>query len=313
MCSKSSAGSLSRKGLVAITLVVIGLCLAAALKGVRFSNTTVEVSGAAASEPTKADSIVVVEATVTASRADVLEANADRLMRLIRECLKSSPGSPSESECSPEWIELINTDVSAALDIWEEIEEPSLRDHWLAFVARHWARIDGDKALNWATQLSDVGSRDIAVRSALAGLGETKPREAVRFAERLLTGELREVMLQEIGRLWATQNLDEAVAWAQARPPDDNRDKLFLEMVLATAAANPEQAARIAVEHISPGVIQANAALSVVACWAQTDFPAATTWVNRFPEGQARDHAVLQLGRAAFYQAWRPALEFSPP
>jgi hypothetical protein len=229
-----------------------------------------------------------------------VESNTDRLVRLIRERLAELNGSLIGSQ---EWSQLLNEDISAAVRLFEALSDRSQREQLLPSLLKHWVKLDGSSALHWAVQLPDPSEREIALRAGCIGLAESDPKVAVEVVDRLFAGDHREVMLQAVGRLWAVQNLDDAMSWAKTHPHGESRDKLFLEMALVAAESVPEKGAQIAAEYISPGTTQTTAALSVLDRWAQGDFAASTAWANRFPESQARHQAMLRLGRVAFYQS----------
>ncbi|MGC3960999.1 MAG: hypothetical protein QM813_24630 [Verrucomicrobiota bacterium] len=298
----------TRKELIFVVLAGLGFCVLGLTKILRTADAASEKATAIELVSSDAASVVSPELPPKSGGSGMAESNTERLKRLIREGLTSQDDSATELVSSNEWVELLSADSFSALKLFEEVVDRSQREQVLQLLLKEWVKFDVTNALNWAAQCSDPSERSLASRSGLTGLAASDPAKAVAMTEQLFDGEQREIMFQEIGRQWAAQNLDEALTWAQARTPDENRDRLLLEMVLVAAKSDPAQAAQITVAHISPGVIQATAALSVVDQWARSDFAAAIEWVNQFPESQTRDHAVLHLGRMAFYQSWRPAL-----
>lgn len=302
----------ARKGLILIAVMGIGVCGLSLSRVFRVTDVTPEKAPDIELSSSDPVSVASPERSASAAGKGITESNTDRLVWLIREGLASSDNSATILVCGNEWIELLKTDTASALGLFKEVADRSQREQLLPLLLKECLKSDVLNALNWAAQLPDASERNLALRSGLTELAESNPAKAAEMTEQFYSGGQKEIIFQEIGRQWATQNLDEAVVWAKARPSDENRDKLFLEMVLVAAKSNPEQAAQITVANILPGVIQATAALSVVDEWAQTDFAAATEWVNQFPECQTRDQAVLHLGRMAFYQSQRSSFEPTP-
>ena len=137
----------------------------------------------------------------------------------------------------------------------------------------------------------------------LSEMAPENPKEALEIAEREFGGERAELTLRSLSREWAMKDLESALTWVSSRGPGEGRDGLFYEMALSAAARDPQRGARIVAEQISPGPIQSAAALAVLDEWAQSDLVAASEWMSQFPSGQTRDHAMLHLGRMAFYQS----------
>jgi hypothetical protein len=283
-------------------LMVVGSCGTILLRGFRTSESVT-------AKP-DAESLAPDSRTISSGRTPMVlpelvtpESDTERLLRLVREKLAESNRTTIDLVGGPEWEQLLKADASAAMRLLEQISDRSQREQLLPILLKQWVKIDGTNAFHWAAQLPDPSERQIALRAGCLGLAESDPKVAIEIADRLFAGEQREVLLQAVGHQWAVQNLDDAMSWAKLRPPDESRDKLFLEMALVAAESAPEKGAQIAAEHISPGTAQSTAALSVLNRWVQVDFTSAAAWVNQFPESQMRDQAVLHLGRAAYYQS----------
>ncbi len=233
------------------------------------------------------------------------ELSPNDLAWLIREKLADDDGATRELVCSNEWMALWEADASTARELFEEISNPVQRERLLEFFAEELVKLDGSNAVLWAESLSDSSERKLALKLVCSTLVKSDPQRAIQVADREFVGEQHELMLREISHRWALQNLDEALSWAELRSPDENRDKLLLEIALAASESDPARAAEITADHISPGAIQGVAALSILDQWAQSDFASASDWLSRFPEGNVRDQAVLHLGHMAFYETRR--------
>ena len=173
------------------------------------------------------------------------------------------------------------------------------------FVKTAAPRSNASGALAPPAALTDSEERDAAFRSLCAELARTSPRKAVEMVEREFSGPQLELMLREIGKQWAASDFEGALAWAQGCQEPERREALLLDMALVQAERDPERAAGMVADLISPGPTQEIGALAVLNQWSTTNLAEAAAWANAFQEGWARDAAVFRLGRAAFYQSYR--------
>ena len=138
------------------------------------------------------------------------------------------------------------------------------------------------------------GSTLIAERQCLA-LAETDPREALVLA--IETGLIDEAkgLLENLTAQWAAQEPAEALAWAKQENDIAYRDRLLARVAFATASDDPEEAACIVADDMTPGPRQAEAALSVLHQWSLRDAGAATAWVATFQAGALRERAMQEI------------------
>jgi hypothetical protein len=168
-----------------------------------------------------------------------------------------------------------------------------------------WPRSNAAKAVARPAALTDNEDREVALRTFCAELARTSPRAAVEIVEKEFSGPQLELMLREVGKQWAASDFEGALAWAQGCPVPERREALLLDIALVQAERDPQRAAEIVADLISPGPTQEIGALAVLNQWSTTNLAEAAAWANAFPEGWARDAAVFRLGRAAFYQSYR--------
>jgi thioredoxin-like negative regulator of GroEL len=121
---------------------------------------------------------------------------------------------------------------------------------------------------------------------------------AVKLAENCLgegTNDTAQFLLDNMAQQWASQDMQAASAWALAKPAGGQRDRLLQHIALAESKTDPNQAAQLVAQQISPGQFQNEAAVSVVYQWAQQDAKAALTWAESFPAGDLRDRAIKEV------------------
>lgn len=189
---------------------------------------------------------------------------------------------------------LVALDAAAAGELASGWPPGELRDLLVRRVAQHWMAIDSAGALEWTASFKDIWTRTVAAEGGVFQLAETDPPEAVRIAE-LFDLRTSYGTMETLAQLWATKDLPAALSWARAQPPGEPRDLLLARIALVQAAAEPASAANLVVTELAPGLVQTEAAMSVLHQWALRDVGAAGAWVERFPEGELRTRARQEL------------------
>jgi hypothetical protein len=162
---------------------------------------------------------------------------------------------------------------------------------------RNWAREFPAEASAWLFRAPDSPQRDIVAEIVCPQLAQTNPAVAVALAEHCY-GNGTNVMgnlLDNRAQLWAERDEQSAFTWASAKPPGEGRDRLLQRIALVQATTDPEQAAQMIAEQISPGSIQNEAAISVLYQWAHQNAAAALAWAQSFPAGDFRDRAIREV------------------
>jgi hypothetical protein len=163
---------------------------------------------------------------------------------------------------------------------------------------RDWARNFPADALAWVKNAPE-GKQRIAISEIVCSeLAQTNPAAAVALAEKCLgsgTNNVAQYLLDNMAQLWAAQDMQSASAWALAKPAGEQRDRLLQRIAVAESSANPDEAARLISEKMSPGQFQNEAAISVLYQWAQKDAAAAQAWAESFPAGDFRDRAIKEV------------------
>lgn len=117
--------------------------------------------------------------------------------------------------------------------------------------------------------------------------------------DQLAGEELNRATVENLTQRWAELHFDAAKTWVTAQSPGPIRDQLIQRLAFVQAKTSPAEAARLAVEQIPPGPMQAEAVLAVLHQWALKDSPAALNWVERFPESSLKEAALSELNGVA--------------
>jgi hypothetical protein len=199
---------------------------------------------------------------------------------------------------------LVEADPKAAALLAGSFERGSTRVEMLRVVALTWASFDPDEAEKWAAGLQDAGERTEALSTVCAGIASRDPARALAVVERLGLGERRSAMVRNFVAQWMEQEPIAATNWMMARPADEEREQLIARAAFVRSQTDPRVAATMVAEQIPPGVLQEEAAISIVHQWAWSDWDSAAAWVDHFPSGPLQKRAEGELARI---KAWRQA------
>ena len=169
-----------------------------------------------------------------------------------------------------------------------------------------WARNFPAEALAWLRNAPDGTQRVAIAEIVCPQLAQTNPAAAVALAENCLGGGTNGVaqnLLDNLAQVWAGQDGQAASAWAMAKPPGEQRDHLFGRIAFVQSQTNPEEAARLVVEQMSPGAAQTEAVISVMHQWALRDANAAMAWAKAFPPGDLRERAINEVKNVSAYSS----------
>ncbi len=131
-------------------------------------------------------------------------------------------------------------------------------------------------------------------RQCLA-LAETDPREALILA--IESGLIDEAngLIENLTGQWASKEPAEALEWARQEKDIEYRDRLLARVAFATVRDDPNKAADIVANDMTPGARQAEAALSVIHQWSLREVDAATAWVATFQKGALRERSMQEI------------------
>jgi hypothetical protein len=174
---------------------------------------------------------------------------------------------------------------------------------------RGWALQEPHAAMAWAAQEPNSDDRDEVLSAACFQIAQEDPAQAVALAE--MFNLTNHATLANLAQQWAEQDLNKALAWAEAKPSGEVREQLFKRIALVWSQSDPANAASLVVERIPAGPEQNEAAMSVLHQWSLRDLQGAMAWVRLFPEGDLRDRALEELAGTENYRTDRAAL--APP
>ncbi|HEY6125921.1 MAG TPA: hypothetical protein VIV63_14815, partial [Steroidobacteraceae bacterium] len=124
--------------------------------------------------------------------------------------------------------------------------DPRLRELLIRQVAQEWAQTDLDRAMAWANSLPDSPERVATLIDLSLTVAQTDPQRAVNMREPQVGNIEPDGVLENLVQQWALQDFDAALAWANARPHNAQRDKLLQRLVYARASAGqPAEAAKL--------------------------------------------------------------------
>jgi hypothetical protein len=155
-----------------------------------------------------------------------------------------------------------------------------------------WARQRPDEALAWARQTPNGPGRVVVTELLCLQLARRDPAAAIALAAELRADGY---VLDNVVQQWAERDFASAQAYVSnlARSPD--RDRLVARVALVEAKTHPANAATHVASQISPGQIQADAAIAVLHQWLEQDRSSALAWLDKFPRGEVRDRALDEI------------------
>jgi hypothetical protein len=173
--------------------------------------------------------------------------------------------------------------------------EPRLRELLIRQVAQAWATTEPDRAMAWAKSLPDSPERVATLIDVSLTVALSDPQRAVSLREPEVGNVEPDGVLEGLVQQWGQKDFDAALAWANARPRNAQRDKLLQRLVYVRAANGaPDSAARLVDEAFEDGSQKAEAVAIVAQQWTQTDPVAANAWLQGLDDATAKS-ALEQL------------------
>jgi hypothetical protein len=160
----------------------------------------------------------------------------------------------------------------------------SLQEAAMRIVVQTWASLDLGDAERWAAQLQNPDERANTLSYLCYQVSQSDPAQAVEIAARHGIGGQRG-LIQNLAEHWAAKNFSSAGAWASALSTGEERDQIYMRLAFVLSKAAPREAAQLVLDEITPGVTQAEAAISVLHQRTLRDYEGAAAWVAQFPDG----------------------------
>jgi hypothetical protein len=201
---------------------------------------------------------------------------------------------------------LVKIKPEVAAQFAESINSDLLRADTLRVVAQAWASLNPTDAANWAAQLPDATERNLELSYVCVEIAATDPALAMQIVNQSGLGEHTDAVLQDIAQQWAEQDLSSASTWIEQLPAGKERNQIIERLAYVESKTDPADAARMVVSEIPAGLVQTEAAISVIHQWGKRDMAGAKAWVDAFPDGPVRDRAENELAGIAAYQNAQP-------
>jgi hypothetical protein len=154
------------------------------------------------------------------------------------------------------------------------------------------ARRDPAAAIEFAGRLGTIDGRASALRMVMDVWSSDDPKAAAEYCASNPPGT-PDVMGTAM-KNWARKNAPEALAWARALPDGAQREAALGGAVVAIAATDPQQAAKLATTVLA-GTKQANAIREIADAWAAKDPRAAASWAAELGDHSIRSGALSSV------------------
>ncbi len=160
-----------------------------------------------------------------------------------------------------------------------------------ANMLRRWAELDPHRALSWATS-HEFPDKASAVGGLYAAWSVDDPKAAFAALTQV-KGSIHAKALAEVIRNYCDQ--DPAAAFAALNSlPLIQTNSLYAE-VFGTWITKDSAAAVAAAVKLPPGTMRDETWEAIASNWSLIDSAAAMTWINTWPAGAAKDHAVVNV------------------
>lgn len=185
---------------------------------------------------------------------------------------------------------LIKLDPAAVEQLVASWPASPAREELLRNTAHAWSAVSVDGAVDWASRLKEDDERAIVVTEITSHVAQVDPARAIGISDQFGIGR-KDGTVEHMVQLWATENLQESLKWAENQLQGPRRDQLVARIATVQAETAPEDAASTALTQIGAGPAQDNAVAQVVRQWSFRDPDAAAAWIEGLPKGQIRDLA----------------------
>lgn len=207
--------------------------------------------------------------------------------------VKSQPDSESRNKALETCIqELAKSDASRALALAESLPEGAWRCAVVAGLFNDWAARDLEAATTACQRLPDDMDKDAAWKCVLNQRIAKYPASAAESVKNLPPGDYRQNAVEELCRHWAVTDAPAALTWAQSLPSEAEQVAAFNQVVANWARKDPQAAMQFAGQH--PG-LSGDALGKIAEAWSQSNWTAATNWVESLLDGEKKDAALAGL------------------
>ena len=193
---------------------------------------------------------------------------------------------------------LIKLDPAAVEQLVATWPASPAREELLRNTAHAWSSVSVDGAVDWASGMKEDGERAIVATEIMSHVAQEDPARAVAISDQFGIGR-KDGTVEHMVQLWARENLQESLSWAENQPQDPQRDQLVARIATVQAETAPQDAASTALTQIGAGPVQDNAVSQVVRQWSFRDPDAAAAWIEGLPKGHIQDLAAAAAAQSA--------------
>jgi hypothetical protein len=188
--------------------------------------------------------------------------------------------------------------------LFDQLQPTSQTPQQAQGIASGWADSDPDKALEWASKITNQENRKEGVAAAVGAWAGKDPQATAKYVTAMPAGEARDEALSRLAQSWVGMDAKAAQAWA-AGLPGDEQSKVLRALVGKAQDEDPDTAPDAYLKFTSS--LSADAASkkenqqvahNVASTMAKDDPQKAITWMQNLPAGGAREQAVGGIAEA---------------
>lgn len=185
-----------------------------------------------------------------------------------------------------------------AMESITSIETPKTRRQMLEHFVSAWANFD-PKEMFENFDLVPENLQSLAQEQAIRALAKTTPEEAVKFLEEISDEYLQFELTMEIATEWSEKNVLEALNWVLSEQfTDAALERIVLTTVLRSLAAeNPELALQTALDQ-PLDLMGLGLDATVIEEVARSDLERALSMLAQVREGYTKSYATVAVGKA---------------
>ena len=150
--------------------------------------------------------------------------------------------------------------------------------------------------------MKEDDERAVVAAEITSHVAQEDPARAIGISDQFGIGR-SDGTVEHIVQLWATENLQESLKWAENQPQGPQRDQLMARIATVQAETAPRDAASTALTQIGAGPAQDNAVTQVVRQWSFRDPDAAAAWIEGLPQGHMQNLAKAAATQSARQRA----------
>jgi hypothetical protein len=187
------------------------------------------------------------------------------------------------------WAE---SDTLSAADWVRALPANPWRNEAMNIVAITWANRDLGAVVAWARELPEEADQLRSLQAVADEAVRSHPVESLQLAVDLPADRKSDGVILRATSEWAARDASGAANWARQIEDGILRQEVLAGIATAWAETDPQSAAFVVSEELSPGSLQSNAVVCVAQRWAQQEPEAAASWVERFPVGELKRVAI---------------------